>query len=322
VPQNKCIKYEELYFMFIPPGFSQKSVVTHLGRMVYYTNDGEFWNTNSIAQQNERIPSNKLIFLHAFGGGSSAYEWSKVYPAFATEYQVLAPDLVGWGRSEHPAINYQVDDYVASIIDFIEQTHSQQSTVVASGLTAAFTIRAAITRPDLFKSLILVTPAGLKEFGEDYSTSFFASIVKVPFVDRLLYTTGIATSQGIRTFLEQRQFARAERVYPEIVDAYLESAQQPNAEYAALSFVRGDLAFDLSQYITQLSVPTAIIWGQKTEFTKPELGRRLAAMNPQAISIFQQLDDVGLTPQLELPGVTVGLIRKFIPMLERQPVAV
>lgn len=24
-----------------------------------------------------------LVFLHGFGGGSSAYKWSKVYPAFA-----------------------------------------------------------------------------------------------------------------------------------------------------------------------------------------------------------------------------------------------
>jgi pimeloyl-ACP methyl ester carboxylesterase len=315
-------KYEEVYFMFIPPGFSQNSVVTQLGRMVYYSNDKKFWNTNDTVQQSERISDEKLIFLHAFGGGSSAYEWSKVYPAFAAEYQILAPDLIGWGRSEHPARNYQIDDYVTSIIDFLEQTHSKPSTVIASGLTAAFTIRAAISRPDLFKSLILVTPAGLKEFGQDYSTSIFAAIVKIPLVDRLLYTGGIATQQGIRSFLEQRQFARSERVYSEIVEAYLQSAQQDNAEYAALSFVRGDLAFDLSQYITQLTVPTAIIWGQKTEFTSPELGRRLATMNPQAIRIFQQLEDVGLTPHLELPGVTIGLIRKFIPMLERQPVAV
>ena len=52
-----------------------------------------------------------------------------------------------------------------------------------------------------------------------------------------------------------------ERVYPEIVEAYLQSAQQENAEYAALSFVQGDLCFDLPQYIEQLTVPTAIIWG-------------------------------------------------------------
>jgi pimeloyl-ACP methyl ester carboxylesterase len=298
--------------MFLPPGFGEKYVMTELGRMVYYTAVGKPWSDTDVEQSSDRT----LVFLHAFGGGSSAYEWSKVYPAFAADYRIVAPDLVGWGRSDHPDRTYHVDDYIKSIIEFIEKTGNGSINAIASGLTAAFTIRAAILRPDLFKSLILTTPAGLAEFGQDYSRSFSAQIVNIPGVDRLLYMTGVASSFGIRSFLEQRQFARAERVYSEIVEAYLQSAQQFNAEYAALAFVRGDLSFDLSLYITQLTVPTAIIWGQKSEFTGPEVGRRLAEMNPQAIRIFYHLDDVGFTPQLELPGVTIGLIRKFLPLLE------
>ncbi len=301
--------------MFVPPGFSQNSVMTKLGRIVYYAALEKPWADDLQRVYGER----KLIFLHAFGGGSSAYEWSKVYPAFAADYQVLAPDLIGWGRSDHPARNYRVEDYITTIIEFIENTYSIPTVAIASGLTAALTIRAAIIRPDLFKSLILVTPAALEEFGQDYKTSLAAQIVKIPILDRLLYMGGISTGYGIRSFLEQRQFARPERIYPEIVEAYLESARQFNAEYAALAFVRGDLSFDLSKYIPQLKVPTAIIWGQKSEYTGPEVGRRFAQMNPEAIRIFIHLDDVGFTPQLELPAVTIGLIRKFLPLLE-QPV--
>ncbi|NEU75192.1 alpha/beta hydrolase [Hassallia byssoidea VB512170] len=297
--------------MFQPLGFEQRSVNTSLGRIVYYTAVGSPYEDEVTAPTKKET----LVFLHAFGGGSSAYEWSKVYPAFAAEYRIIAPDLIGWGRSEHPARNYKIDDYTTMIREFLEQTCTEAVTVIASSLTAAFTIRVAIARPDLFKSLILTLPAGLSDFGENYSGSIFAQIVSVPILDRLLYTTGIATSSGIRNFLEQRQFADSSRVYEEIVEAYLESARQPNAEYAALSFVRGDLCFDLSLYIQQLTTPTAIIWGQKSEFTGPEIGRRLAEMNPQAIRVFQELQNVGLTPQLELPAVTIGLIRRFLPLL-------
>ncbi len=301
--------------MIEPNGFKQHSLVTSLGRMVYYTAEELPWKGTDAAEPQE-LPT--LVFLHGFGGGSSAYEWSKVYPAFATEYRILAPDLIGWGRSEHPERNYQIDDYITTIIEFLEQTCTQATPVVASSLTAAFTIRAAIARPDLFKSLILTTAAGLSDFGEDYGRSFFAQLVSTPILDRILYSTGIATSGGIRSFLENRQFARPNRVYQEIVDAYLESAQQPNAEYAALSFVRGDLCFDLSLYVSQLTTPTAIIWGQKSEFTGPEIGKRLADLNPQAIRVFQPLDDVGLTPQLELPAVTIGLIRRYLHLLDKE----
>ncbi|RCJ18493.1 alpha/beta hydrolase [Nostoc sp. ATCC 43529] len=297
--------------MFEPIGFEQRSVITSLGKMAYYTNVGSVWHNDATVKDDRET----LVFLHGFGGGSSAYEWSKVYPAFAAEYRIIAPDLIGWGRSEHPARSYKIDDYLTTIREFLQQTCTGPVTTIASSLTAAFTIRVAIAHPELFKSLILTTPAGLSDFGEDYSRSFFAQLISVPIIDRVLYSTGVATSGGIRSFLEQRQFAQPNRVYQEIVDAYLESAQQPNAEYAALSFVRGDLCFDLSLYIQQLTTPTAIIWGQKSQFTGPAIGRRLAEMNPQAIRFFQQLEDVGLTPQLELPAVTIGLIRQFLPLL-------
>lgn len=298
--------------MFVPSGFGQRSIVTSLGRMAYYTAEGAPWIASETSNS-ENLPT--LVFFHGFGGGSSAYEWSKVYPAFGSEYRILAPDLIGWGRSEHPARNYQPEDYTTTLIEFIEQTCSSPTAVIASSLTAALTIRAAISRPELFKSLILTTPSGLSDFGEDYSRSFFAQLVSTPLVDRLLYSLGIATSDGIRSFLEQRQFAEPSRIYQEIVEAYLQSAKEPNAEYAALSFVRGDLCFDLSLYITQLTTPTAIIWGEKSEFTGPEIGQRLANLNPQAIRVFQTLDDVGLTPQLELPAVTIGLIRRYLSLL-------
>lgn len=298
--------------MLVPLGFGQRSIVTSLGRMVYYTAEKMPWLELPISTS-ENKPN--LAFFHGFGGGSSAYEWSKVYPAFATEYRILAPDLIGWGRSEHPPRNYQVEDYITTSIEFLEKTCGSPTDVIASSLTGAIAIRAAIARPDLFKSLILTTPSGLSDFGQNYRNSFFAQLVNTPILDRLLYSTGIATDGGIRSFLEQRQFADSRRVYQEIVDAYLASALEPNAEYAALSFVRGDLCFDLSLYITGLTTPTAIIWGEKSQFTSPDIGQRLANLNPEAIKVFQSLENVGLTPQLEIPAVTIGLIRQYLKLL-------
>jgi pimeloyl-ACP methyl ester carboxylesterase len=298
------------YQVFIPRGFGERFITAKFGKMVYYTAQEEPWDGDTSKE--------KLVFLHGFGGGSSAYEWSKVYPAFAAEYQVLAPDLIGWGGSDHPARSYQAEDYIAIIIEFMEQTCPSPTTVIASALTAAFTIRAAVERPDLFKSLIVTNAAGLAEFGKDYRQSGFAQFaqsINLPFLNSLLYGAGVANRFGIRGFLEQRQFADSAKIYPEIVEAYLQSAKRKNAKYAALSFVRGDLCFDLSQYMAKLTVPTAIIWGKGSEFTRPSVGHQLAEMNPQTIRHFYYLDDVGFTPQLEQPAVMIGLIRKLLPQL-------
>ncbi|GET42451.1 alpha/beta hydrolase fold protein [Microseira wollei NIES-4236] len=133
--------------MFTPPGFEQRSVKTSLGEMVYYTAASAPWvSEDAAAREQER---ETLVFLHGFGGGSSAYEWSKVYPAFAADYRIVAPDLIGWGRSNHPARNYRIEDYLTTITELISQTCSGGVTAIASSLTAAFTIRFAIAHPDL-----------------------------------------------------------------------------------------------------------------------------------------------------------------------------
>lgn len=298
--------------MFLPLGFELRSVMTSQGKMVYYTAEGELWQPKDTSITKD-LPS--LLFLHGFGGGSSAYEWSKVYPAFADEYRILAPDLIGWGNSYHPQQNYQIDDYLQSITEFIEKTCTEPVAVVASSLTAGLLIRLAVINPQLFKCLILTAPSGLADFGENSVSNFFTQLISIPGVDSLIYNLGIANKSAIRTFLEERQFADSNRVYEEIVEAYLESASQRNAEYAALSFVRGNLSFDLSLYISQLKVPTAFIWGKESQFSKPEIGRRLADLNQKSVRYFEELENVGLTPQLEVPGVTIGLIRKFLRLL-------
>lgn len=133
---------------FQAPGFGQKVINTSLGFMVYYTQTAVPW----IISETEDLPT--LVFLHNFGGGASAYEWSKVYPAFATTHHILAPDLIGWGESAHPVRDYQVKDYLTVLAEFIRQTCPTPVTVVASSLTAALTIRLAITQPFYSKHCI------------------------------------------------------------------------------------------------------------------------------------------------------------------------
>ena len=56
--------------MLQPPGFSQHSLTTSLGEMVYYTADAAPW----LPEEGSLEPLPTLVFLHGFGGGSSAYE--------------------------------------------------------------------------------------------------------------------------------------------------------------------------------------------------------------------------------------------------------
>ena len=285
---------------FQPPGFGKQAIATSLGSMIYYTP----------VPKNEELPP--LIFIHNFGGGASAYEWSKVYPAFTNNYRVLAPDLIGWGESAHPVRNYQIADYLQTIAEFIQKTCQTPVTVVASSLTAAFTIRLAIQQPDLFQKLLLVCPSGFDDFGQGAGRRLPLQLISTPLVDRLIYALGAENAVAVRNFLMQFLFALPERVSEEMVEAYLASAQQPNAEYAALAFLKGDLYFDLALYLPQLAIPTVMLWGEQAQFTSVNLGRRLAKLNPQAVQAFEAIADTGVLPHLEMPAVVIGLLYKML----------
>jgi pimeloyl-ACP methyl ester carboxylesterase len=291
--------------MFLPPGFIQRSAALSLGTVAYIEADPDFWPAPPVSS----VP---LLFIHGFGGGSSSYEWSKVYPAFAAEHPVLAPDLIGWGDSDHPDRPLSTADYLALLSELIEKLCPAPPVVVSSSLSAAMLVRVAIDRSDCLQGLVLVAPAGLADFGQDPSRSPINQIVKLPVIDQVLYRGAIATAEGIKLFLAQRQFADANKISDEMVAAYLKSAQQPNADVAALAFVRGDLSFDLATYLPRLITPTALLWGEAAQLTDVSIGRRFAALNPAAIRRFEVLPGVGLTPQLEQPGVTVGLIQQFL----------
>jgi len=292
---------------FHPPGVGQRVIETSLGAIVAYTAVGAPWTPPEKAQP--------MMFWHSFGGGASAYEWSKVYPAFLNTHRVLAVDLLGWGESAHPVRDYQVDDYLTTLAELMEKTCDRPAIVVAASISGAIAVRLAVQRPELFQALILVCPSGFADFGEGAERRLPLDLVRIPLLNQAIYLVGAMNEVAIRNFLERFLFAKRDRIPAEMVAAYLESARKPNAQYAALSFLQGNVYFDLARYVPQLTTPTAILWGKQAQFTRSDLGRRLASLNPKAIQSVIELPDAGVLPQLEQPAIVIGVMQQLLPTL-------
>lgn len=291
---------------FQPLGFIQQALATELGVMAYYTPGGWPWGTD---ETTARPP---LVFLHSLGGGSSAFEWSKVYAAFGATHRVIAPDLIGWGQSAHPARSYATEDYFYMITHLLESVAQPPTLVVATSLTAGVVIRLAGMRPDLFKGLFLISPSGNSDFGRDYKASLPALLASTPGVDKVLYQVGAANELAVRSFLSTFLFADRRRITSETVHAYLTCTQQPNAEYAALASLTGAISFDLSRYIHQLQTPTTVVLGAGSRFTAPATVKRLASLNPTAMQQVIEIPNSGVLPHVEHPAVVIGLLRQFL----------
>ncbi len=286
---------------FQPAGFTQKALAMELGVMAYYTQ----FDAN-------RPEGSPIVFLHSLGGGSSAFEWSKVYGLLGDTYPVIAPDLIGWGQSTHPVRTYSVEDYFEMITQLLEALTQPPTTVVATSLTAGVVIRLANQRPDLFKRLFLVSPSGNSDFGRDFRISLPALLASTPGLDRLLYQVGAANGWAVRFFLANFLFADPSRITLDMVQAYLAGTQQPNAEYTALASLNGAISFDLVRYIGQLTTPTTVVLGGKSRFTPVAVAQRLASLNPRAVKAVHTVPDSGVLPHLEHPTVVADLLRSVL----------
>src|SRR5713226_9852091 len=103
-----------------------------------------------------------LLLLHTPELAASAYEMRKIIEPLAQSYRVYAPDLIGFGLSDRPNIDYSADTYVTLCRDFLTDVVKQPATMVASRISCNYAIATAATTPDLCERLVLISPSALK----------------------------------------------------------------------------------------------------------------------------------------------------------------
>src|SRR5579872_3038527 len=59
-----------------------------------------------------------LLLLHSFGPGASSYEWRKNIDALSEQFRVYSLDLLGFGLSDRPAIDYTPETFTDLLHDF------------------------------------------------------------------------------------------------------------------------------------------------------------------------------------------------------------
>lgn len=74
---------------------------------------------------------NPILFLH--GIPTSCYLWRNIIPHLATLGRCIAPDLIGFGKSEKPDIAYTVFDHINYLEHFIEKLDLQNITLIMHG---------------------------------------------------------------------------------------------------------------------------------------------------------------------------------------------
>src|SRR5579884_1306110 len=100
-----------------------------------------------------------LVLLH--GITCSSETWADVIPALAAKFTVIAPDLLGHGRSSKPKADYSVGAYASAVRDLLLALGHGRATVVGHSLGGGIALQFAYQFPQMVERLVLVSSGGL-----------------------------------------------------------------------------------------------------------------------------------------------------------------
>jgi pimeloyl-ACP methyl ester carboxylesterase len=277
-----------------PPEFDEWEIELH-GRRVVYRVAGS---------------GPPVVLIHGMLNSSS--HWQAVALNLASDYTVLAPDLIGHGDSAAPRGDYSLGAHAASIRDLTAAIGIDRATIVGHSLGGGVAMQFFYQFPQRVERLVLISSGGL---GHDVSpmlrtaalpgTSALLSAIR----PRLL---GAIWDAGRR--LREREVRAG--VYLQAIARALRPLENAPARAAFLQTLRsvidvhGQRVSATDRLYLLETMPTLIVWGERDNTIPIAHGRLAHAAIPG--SAFATLPAAAHFPHLEDPDALSETLRDFI----------
>lgn len=274
------------------------------------------WRYGNVAVYQAGDPSNPpVLLLHGHNAAASAFEMRYPFSLLSGRYNVYAPDLLGYGLSDRPDIEYTPQLLMELIEDALREVVQRPATVVASSLTAAHAIEVASRLSEWITSLVLFCPTGLRRLTEQSPQGkAVESLVRTPLLGEALFNA-LVSRASLRYYLEKQSYFDPNRVTDELVDRYYSTSHAPGARYAPAAFIGGRLYWDAREAWTRLEQPVLIIWGREATFTPYSDAAVFLATNPAAHA--QEINNAGILPHDEQPEQVANIVTEWLVGLKR-----
>jgi pimeloyl-ACP methyl ester carboxylesterase len=270
------------------------------------------------------------LYVHGLGGSST--NWTDLAGLLASRLEGQAIDLPGFGRSD-PARRYTLAAFADRVIRWIEHSGRGPVHLFGNSLGGAISVRVAGTRPDLVRSLTLVSPAMPFLDPRRSSQSRVLPLLAIPRGDRIAmrFMTRITPEEMAKQVIaacfadparvsEQRRLEAIEDIRIRYELAHYLPAYLSSLRGLVSSFLRAYLpgSGSLWRIASRITAPTLVIGGRQDQLVDIRVPPQVARTIPDSRLLI--LDQVGHVPQMEVPRVVA---RAAVAMLDevRQPAA-
>lgn len=282
----------------------------------------------SVTHQPSRDPgsdSTPVVLLHGFG--ASIGHWRDNIPGLSAHRSVYGLDLLGFGGSAKPRVEYSFDLWVDQVHQFLQQQMSGPVILVGHSIGGLVAVLLAARYPEQVKGICLISCAD-GPHPEDLPQPFgwvvrgltraVVAILGCPFTYPLLFDR-LRQRAVLRKWVEG-VYKHRERVDEELLDIFLQPAFDPGADYVFLDTFRAILTRPFAapkRLLPHMHTPILVIWGQEDPAVPSFLADRFKQWQPQLTLI--KLPGVGHCAHDELPQWVNALIGEWVAHLETVP---
>lgn len=252
-----------------------------------------------------------VVLIHGMLNSSS--HWQSVALNLASDYTVIAPDLVGHGDSAAPRGDYSLGAHASSIRDLLAAMGIDRASIVGHSLGGGVAMQFFYQFPQRTERLVLISSGGLgREVSPVLRTAALpgiSALLSLTIHPRLL---GALRDTGRR--LRQRDIRLG--VYMQALARALRPLENAEARQAFLQTLRavidvhGQRVSATDRLYLLESMPTMIVWGERDNTIPLLHGRQAHEAIPH--SHFQTLPRAAHFPHLEDPDGLSEVLREFI----------
>lgn len=252
-----------------------------------------------------------LVLIHGITSNSAT--WDRVLPKLTRRYTVLAPDLLGHGRSDKLRGDYSPAAHANMVRDLLDALGYRRATFVGHSLGGGVAMQLAYQYPAMVERLALVAPGG---FGQEVSVLLRAASVPGsgpglafaawrPIVQAGTLLTQLLSRAGVRGNTDLEEIGRAY--------ALLANRSSRRAFVHTLRAVVDPVGQRISA-LDRLEVagrfPTLIVWGARDRIVPVRQGRRVHELIPHTyLAVFERS---GHFPHRDDPERFVAAIDEFL----------